>query len=91
MLYDHGRDYGHMVNLMNRSIKASECKAKFLSLIEDISSSGESVTVTKRGKPLVDMIPHRTNRKDAFGILKGRIKIKGDIISPVDVEWDAMK
>jgi prevent-host-death family protein len=76
---------------MGKTIKASECKAKFLALIDDISSTGESVTVTKRGKPLVDMIPHQSSKKNAFGILKGRIKIKGDIISPIDVEWEAMK
>jgi antitoxin (DNA-binding transcriptional repressor) of toxin-antitoxin stability system len=76
---------------MGKLLKASDCKAKFLSLIEDISTTGECVTVTKRGKPLVDMIPHRANKKDAFGILKGHIEIKGDIISPIDVEWDALK
>ena len=30
-------------------------------------------------------------RKDAFGILKGELEIIGDIMSPIDVEWDAMK
>jgi prevent-host-death family protein len=76
---------------MNKTLKASDCKAKLLSLIDDIASTGESVTVTKRGKPMVDIVPHRANKKDAFGILKGHIEIKGDIISPIDVEWDALK
>jgi prevent-host-death family protein len=76
---------------MSKSINASEGKAKFLSLIDDISTSGEPVTVTKRGKPLVDIVPHRPRGKNAFGLLKGRMKITGDIISPIDVEWEAMK
>ena len=76
---------------MNKFMKVSDCKAKFLSVAEEVSRTGEAVVVTKRGKPLVDVVPHRTNRKDAFGILKGRIKIKGDIMSPIDVEWEALK
>lgn len=46
--------------------------------------------VTKRGKALVRVIPDRAGEKIAFGVLKGRIKIKGDIISPIDVEWKAL-
>jgi prevent-host-death family protein len=76
---------------MTKAIKASECKAKFLSVIAEVARTGERVIVTKRGEPLVDVIPHRKNTKDAFGILKGRIKITGDIISPIDVEWEALK
>ena len=37
--------------------------------------------------------PQNTSKKPAkggFGILAGTIKIKGDIISPIDVEWNAM-
>ena len=76
---------------MTRSIKASEFKAKCLGLIEEIANTGESLIVTKRGKPLVRVIPDRSKTKNAFGILKGHIKITGDIISPIDVEWEALK
>lgn len=76
---------------MTRHVKASECKAKFLSVIEEVARTGQPVVITKRGKPLVDLVPHREKRKDAFGVLKGKIKIKGDIISPIDVEWEALK
>ena len=76
---------------MNREIKASEFKAKCLALIDEVSQTGESVVITKRGKRLVRVIPERPATKNAYGILKGQIKITGDIISPIDVEWDAMK
>jgi len=76
---------------MTRAIKASEFKAKCLALIEEISRTGEPVVVTKRGKPLVDIVPHRAKGKDAFGILKDSVRITGDIISPIDVEWEALK
>jgi prevent-host-death family protein len=76
---------------MTKSIKASEFKAKCLSLIDEVSNTGQSVIVTKRGKPRAELIPHRPKTKSPFGILKGRIKIKGDIIAPIDVEWEALK
>jgi prevent-host-death family protein len=76
---------------MTKAIKASEFKAKCLSLIDEVARTGERIIVTKRGEPLVELVPHRSKAKSPFGILKGRVKIKGDIISPVDVEWEALK
>jgi hypothetical protein len=35
--------------------------------------------------------PHQPRKKNARGILKDRLFITGDIISPIDVEWDALK
>jgi prevent-host-death family protein len=76
---------------MTKTIKASEFKAKCLAIIEEIANTGEPLVVTKRGKPLVRVIPDQPKAKNAFGILKGQMKITGDIISPIDVEWEALK
>ena len=50
---------------MNREIKASEFKAKCLALIDEVSQTGESVVITKRGKRLVRVIPERPATKNA--------------------------
>ena len=76
---------------MTKSIKASEFKAKCLALIDEVARTGRPIVVTKRGQPMVQLVPHRDKPKSPFGVLKGRIKIKGDIISPIDVEWEALK
>ena len=76
---------------MTKAIKASEFKAKCLALIDEVASSGNPLVITKNGKPLAELVPHRPKPKSPFGILKGRIKITGDIISPIDVEWNALK
>jgi antitoxin (DNA-binding transcriptional repressor) of toxin-antitoxin stability system len=47
--------------------------------------------ITKKGKPVAELVPHRASRPKALGLLKDRLFITGDIISPIDVEWDAMK
>jgi prevent-host-death family protein len=77
---------------MSKIVKASEFKAKCLALMDEVARTGESVVVTKKGQPLVELVPHKSKvKKDAFGILKGELVITGDIMSPIDVEWDAMK
>jgi prevent-host-death family protein len=76
---------------MSQMIKASEFKAKCLGLIDEISRTGGSVVVTKNGRPLVEVIPYKPKPKNARGILKGKVEIVGDIVSPNDVDWDAMK
>jgi prevent-host-death family protein len=76
---------------MSRTIKASEFKAKCLAVMDEVARSGQSVVITKNGKPIADLVPHRAAKKNALGILKGQLIITGDIMSPIDVEWDAMK
>jgi len=45
----------------------------------------------KNGKPLVELVPHRVPKRSPLGIWKDKVIIKGGIISPIDVEWDALK
>jgi hypothetical protein len=40
---------------------------------------------------MVQVIPIPVKRRDIVGSMKGSVTILGDIISPLDVEWDAMK
>jgi prevent-host-death family protein len=44
---------------MPRIIKASEFKAKCLALIDEVARTGDAIVVTKNGKPLVELVPHR--------------------------------
>ncbi len=76
---------------MTKAIKASEFKAKCLALIDEIAKSGDRLVITKNGKPIADVVPHQTPKPNPLGLLKGRMIIKGDIISPLDVEWEALK
>ncbi|MYA59577.1 MAG: type II toxin-antitoxin system Phd/YefM family antitoxin [Chloroflexi bacterium] len=74
-----------------RTFTASEFKAKCLKIMDEVAETGERVVITKRGKPVAEVLPARARRKSMFGAMRGMITYKGDIISPVDVEWDAMK
>jgi len=76
---------------MSKAIKASEFKAKCLALIDEVAKSGDPLIITKNGKPLVELVPHRSRQASPLGVWKGRVNIQGDIVSPLDVEWDALK
>jgi prevent-host-death family protein len=76
---------------MSRVIKASEFKAKCLAVMDEVERTRQPVIVTKRGKPMVRVVPHTPEKPTARGVLKGRMEILGDIISPIDVEWEALK
>jgi prevent-host-death family protein len=73
------------------TIKASEFKAKCLALMDEVARTGKAVLVTKNGKPVAELRPHRARPERALGVWKDRLIVKGDIISPLDVEWDALK
>ena len=70
-------------------IKASEFKAKCLKLMDEVAENGEEIVITKNGKPVAKLTAYRERPKTLFGIDKGRLEILGDIISPIDVEWEA--
>ena len=74
-------------------IQASEFKAKCLALMDEVARTGQTIVVTKNGKPVAELRPHRPPRaKSLIGLHKGRIGIRGDIVSPVGAKlWDAMK
>jgi len=77
---------------MSRIIKASEFKAKCLAVLDEVQRTRRPVVITKRGKPVAELVPHKPPKKQsAWGILKDELFIDGDIISPIDVEWEALK
>jgi prevent-host-death family protein len=72
-------------------LSAAEFKATCLELMDEVERSGTSVVVTKRGRPVAQLAPVRTRVRSAFGLLKGRLTVRGDIVGPLDVHWDATK
>ena len=70
-------------------MSATEFRAKCLGLIDEVAETGREIVITKRGRPVVRLVPFRRKPRSLFGMDRGRMKILGDIIAPIDVEWDA--
>ena len=67
-----------------KEVQISTFKAQCLSLLDEVSRTKEGLTVTRHGKPLVVINPVENNKpRKGFGIAKGTMKIKGDIIETV--------
>ncbi|MBV8820722.1 MAG: type II toxin-antitoxin system Phd/YefM family antitoxin [Acidobacteriaceae bacterium] len=75
---------------MMKRVPAGIFKAQCLSLMDTVHATGEPVVVTKRGKPLVKVVPVRTPNNRLFGYMKGKIKIVGDIETPIPVRWNVL-
>lgn len=72
-----------------RIIKASEFKAKCLKIMDEVAASGETVVITKNGVPITELIPAKRRPETLFGAMKGSVIYMGDVISPIDEEWEA--
>lgn len=72
-----------------QEIAISEFKAKCLSLLEEVNKTKTPLRVTRRGKPIADVIPASSEAEERswIGSMAGSLEIVGDIVSPViDIE-----
>ena len=69
-----------------KTIGVTEFKEKCLALLDEVGPEG--IVVTKHGKPVAKLIPIQADSKDLIGILKGKIRIKGNILT-TGIAWDA--
>ncbi len=71
----------------------SDFKAHAIGILNGLAKSGESVLVTKRGKPLARISPYRPpENKPRSGKLAGTLSIEKDLISPLGEElWEAAR
>ena len=73
--------------LKEKTIAATEFKAKCLAILDNLDPNG--VVVTKRGRPIAKVLPVNPHGNERFvGSMKGKIKIHGDIFSS-GIQWNA--
>jgi prevent-host-death family protein len=69
-----------------KTVAAAQFKAKCLSLLDRVGPEG--IVITKHGKPVAKLVPIGTEPAALIGSLKGKLIIKGNILS-TDIKWDA--
>jgi prevent-host-death family protein len=76
-----------------KQMQASAFKSRCLAVMDDVQATGEPVIVTKRGKPVVKVVPVKPENDDIFGFMADKFDIVGDIESPVVPlkDWKIMK
>jgi prevent-host-death family protein len=74
-----------------KTLAITDFKAHALQILGEVAKTKESVLVTKRGKPLAEVIPFSTS-KPAPGKLSEALVFENDIVSPLGGDmWDACK
>ena len=76
-----------------KTVSVTEFKAKALRMIDDVEKTKEQLTLTKRGKPVAQVIPYQgRSRKFQFGKLAAYLVYEGDIVSPLGEKiWEASR
>ena len=70
-------------------VPAGEFKARCLRLMDEVQKTRRPVVITKRGKPVAKLVPVEEEMPSIFGRMRGTVTILGDIISPIEQEWNA--
>jgi prevent-host-death family protein len=78
----------------DRTVSASRLKATVSDVLDVVAGSGIRVIITRRGRAVAMLVPVRDPRapgRTLFGSCRGSVVVHGDIVEPVDVEWDAVQ
>ena len=67
-------------------VAASKFKQQCLSILDSLGPEG--IIITKHGKPVARVTPVRSSSAALIGSMKGKIKVKGNILS-TGIKWDA--
>jgi prevent-host-death family protein len=73
-------------------LAASEFKAKCLRLFDQVDEAGDTLIITKRGRPVARVVPVSSPKHSLRGSWKGRVKIKGDIVHfDTSRDWESSR
>jgi prevent-host-death family protein len=77
------------------TISVSHFKARCLALIERVRRTGETVLITKKGKPVAQVLPApppKPTAGESFGCMAGTARECADIVEPLGAaDWEALK
>jgi len=68
-----------------QTIPAGRFKASCLALLDRVAETGEPLVVTKRGRPVAEIVPLRKRRARP---LRGSVVFRGDVVGPILGEWE---
>lgn len=69
-----------------KQVPAAKFKEQCLSILDRVGDEG--IVITKRGKPVAKLIPIRAESASLIGSLKGKLKIRGNILTTRS-RWNA--
>jgi len=71
-------------------ISIEQFQTECLKLVDGIQKHQSEITITKFGRPIVKLVPilGKQVEKSLFGYMKDSVSIHGNIITPIEEEWE---
>jgi prevent-host-death family protein len=74
-----------------KTIQAGKFKAHCLALLDEVAQTNEVLVITKHGRPVAKVLPFDSKKDDTDLSMRGLATYVGDLISPVEDEWEAVE
>lgn len=78
-----------MLMLPAREVGAAEFKSRCLEFVDEVERTKTELVITRHRKPVARLSPIAQEPEAFCGSLRGMVVYEGDLISPIDVEWEA--
>ena len=74
------------------TLPVTEFKAKCLHLLDQVARQGDSLVITKRGRPMARVVPVSATAKPLRGSWKNVLKTNGDIVHfDTTEDWESSR
>ena len=78
--------------MKERTLPVTEFKAKCLHLLDQVARQGDSLVITKRGRPVARVVPVCSTAKPLRGSWKNVFKANGDIVQfDTSEDWESSR
>ncbi|PYV23459.1 MAG: type II toxin-antitoxin system prevent-host-death family antitoxin [Acidobacteria bacterium] len=74
-----------------KRMTAGSFKAHCLAVVDEVQTKRETVVITKRGKPVVKLVPADKDADEIYSFLRGKGAATGDVIAPAIEDWGKLK
>ena len=68
-------------------ISVAEAKAHLSSVITKVERRRRPVTILRRGRPVVQIVPVPVETPTLYGSMRGTVVELGDIVGPTEEDW----
>lgn len=95
MYTDHGHNdvgRGGIEVMAIEQVSKSRFKARALAYLRKVHETGQPVVILDRGRPVVKVVPYRSEAEDILRILRGSVQRYDEPTKPVATEdWETLK
>ena len=74
-----------------KTMAAGRFKAQCLAIMDQVQAKGETVVITKHGKPVAKLVPADAGTDEIYSFLEGKGRVTRDIIGPAIEDWGGLR